>query len=253
MRTPFIAGNWKMNTILQEATTLVTALKENLKNIEKKDIVVCPPFTYLAAVKGILKNSTIKLGAQNVYSQPKGAFTGEISTNMLKDVGCNYVIIGHSERRQIFKEDNESINHKLKAALGAGLSPIFCVGETLEERTDNATEKVIRRQIETGLDGIAKEQFTQMVVAYEPIWAIGTGKTASPEQAQEIHSFIRKLVALLSSEATAKEIRIVYGGSVTPDNIESLAKGNDIDGALVGGASLNAESFTKIVLGVNAK
>ena len=247
MRKSFIAANWKMNTTLQEATALVNNLKDNLKNLEQKEVVLCPPFVYLPAVRNILKGSELKLGAQNVYYQQKGAFTGEISTTMLKDIGCTYVIIGHSERRQIFKEDNDTINEKIKAALAGGLSPIFCVGELLEERTENATEKVIRSQIENGLDDIPSDKYNQIVIAYEPVWAIGTGKNATPEQAQETHSFIRKLLVVLSNDVSAREVRIIYGGSVNPDNIESLIIGEDIDGALVGGASLSADSFTKIV------
>lgn len=247
MRKSFIAANWKMNTTLQEATALVNNLKDNLKNLEQKEVVLCPPFVYLPAVRNILKGSEIKLGAQNVYYQQKGAFTGEISTTMLKDIGCTYVIIGHSERRQIFKEDNDIINEKIKAALANGLSPIFCVGELLEERTENATEKVIRSQIENGLDDIPPEQYNQIVIAYEPVWAIGTGKNATPEQAQETHSFIRKLLVVLSNDVIAREVRIIYGGSVNQDNIQLLISGEDIDGALVGGASLSADSFTKIV------
>jgi len=253
MRVPFIAGNWKMNTNLTEATALVNELKASLKDVKGKDVVLCPPFVYLAAVKNIIKGSPIKLGAQNAYSQPKGAFTGEISIDMLKDIGCDYVIIGHSERRQIFKEDNSTINKKLKAALNLGLSPIFCVGELLEERNENRTEKIIRQQVENGLAEIPPEKFNQMTIAYEPVWAIGTGRTATPEQAQEIHSFIRKLVAVLSNEAIARDIRIVYGGSVTADNVQALSAGKDIDGALVGGASLKTDSFTKIVNGTNPK
>jgi triosephosphate isomerase (TIM) len=250
MKKPFIAANWKMNTILSEATTLVNNLKDNLSNLEQKEVVLCPPFIYLPAVRNILKNSNIKIGAQNVYFQPKGAFTGEISTSMLKDIGCAYVIIGHSERRHIFMEDNELINKKIKAVLTADLLPIFCVGELLEERTNNATEKVIRSQIENGLDDIPVDKYNQLIIAYEPVWAIGTGKNATPEQAQEIHSFIRKLMAHLSNDVIAREIPIIYGGSVNPDNIQLLMSGEDIDGALVGGASLSADSFTKIVNGV---
>jgi triosephosphate isomerase (TIM) len=247
MRRSFIAANWKMNTTLSEATALANNLKENLINLEQKEVVLCPPFVYLVAVRNILKGSNIRIGAQNVYYQPKGAFTGEISIAMLKDIGCAYVIIGHSERRHIFMEDNELINKKIKAVLTAGLSPIFCVGESLEERADNATEKVIRTQIENGLDDIPFDKYNQLIIAYEPVWAIGTGKNATPEQAQEIHSFIRKLVVHLSNDVIAREVPIIYGGSVNPDNIQMLMNGEDIDGALVGGASLSADSFIKIV------
>lgn len=253
MRVPFIAANWKMNSDLHNATALVSELIVNFKNVQDKDIVICPPFVYLAAVKDVLKNSPVKLGAQNVHFQAKGAYTGEISINMLMDIGCRYVIIGHSERRQIFNEDNGLINKKIKTVLEAGLSPIFCVGELLEDRNNNDTEKVIRHQIETGLDEIPAERFNKITIAYEPVWAIGTGKTATPAQAQEIHSFIRKLVAILSNDIIARNMRIIYGGSVTPDNIQELAKASDIDGALVGGASLKADSFTKIVNAVNTE
>ena len=250
MRTPFIAGNWKMHTTLDEAISLTEGIKNGLKGIEGKEATLCPPYVYLAAVKDALKDSGIHIGAQNGYFQPQGAFTGEVSFAMLKDIGCNYVIIGHSERRQIFKEDNDAINKKIKAALAEGLKPIFCVGELLEERQDNTTERVIRQQVEAGLDEITADNFQNIIVAYEPVWAIGTGKNATPEQAQEVHLFIRKLLAHLSSETIAREVRIIYGGSVKPDNIELLAAQEDIDGALVGGASLSAESFIKIVNGV---
>ena len=265
MRTPFIAGNWKMHTKLDEAINLTEGIKNGLKGLEGKparpddvgrsgrEVALCPPYVYLSAVQEALKGSPIRVGAQNGYFQPQGAFTGEVSFEMLKDIGCAYVIIGHSERRQIFKEDNDIINKKIKAALAAGLKPIFCVGELLEERQDNTTERVIRQQVEAGLDEIAPDNFQNIIVAYEPVWAIGTGKNATSEQAQEVHLFIRKLLAHLSSEVIAKEIRIIYGGSVKPDNIELLAVQEDIDGALVGGASLTAESFIKIVNGVNKR
>ena len=250
MRTPFIAGNWKMHTNLEEAITLAESIKSGLKGLEGKEAALCPPYVYLSAVQEVLKGSAVGVGAQNGYFQPQGAFTGEVSFAMLKDIGCTYVILGHSERRQIFKEDNDTINKKVKAALAAGLKPIFCVGELLEERQENTTERVIRQQVEAGLDEITPDNFRNIVVAYEPVWAIGTGKNATPEQAQEVHLFIRKLLAHLSSETISKEIRIVYGGSVKPDNVDLLSAKEDIDGALVGGASLTAESFIKIVNGV---
>lgn len=239
-----------MHTKLEEAINLTEGIKNGFKGIEGKssgEIALCPPYVYLSAVKDIIKGTDIHLGAQNGYFQPQGAFTGEVSFGMLKDIGCDYVIIGHSERRQIFKEDNDIINKKIKAALDAGLKPIFCVGELLEERQDNTTERVIRQQVEAGLDEIAPDNFQNIIVAYEPVWAIGTGKNATSEQAQEVHSFIRKLLAHLSSETLARKVRIIYGGSVKPDNIGLLAAQEDIDGALVGGASLTAESFIKIV------
>jgi len=250
MRIPFIAGNWKMHTRLEEAINLAEGIKNGLKGLEGRDVVLCPPYVYLPAVREAVKGSSIGVGAQNGYFQPQGAFTGEVAFAMLKDIGCDYVIIGHSERRQIFKEDNDAINKKIKAALAVGLKPIFCVGELLEERQENITERVIRQQVEAGLDEIAPDNFQNIIVAYEPVWAIGTGKNATPEQAQEVHLFIRKLLAHLSSEVLAKEVRIIYGGSVKPHNIELLAVQEDIDGALVGGASLTAESFIKIVNGI---
>jgi len=253
MRIPVIAGNWKMHTKSAEAISLTEGIKSGLKGIESKEVVLCPPYVYLSVVQEVLKGSSVRVGAQNGYFQPQGAFTGEISFTMLKDIGCACVIIGHSERRQIFKEDNDSINKKIKAALAVGLKPIFCVGELLEERQDNTTERVIRHQVEAGLDEISPDDFTKIIVAYEPVWAIGTGKNATPEQAQEVHLFIRKLLAHLSSEAIAKDVRIIYGGSVKPDNIDLLSAQEDIDGALVGGASLTAESFIKIVNGVNKR
>lgn len=253
MRMPFIAGNWKMHTNATEAINLTGALKSGLKGLESKEVVLCPPYVYLAGVKQALTGSDIGLGAQNGYFQPQGAFTGEISFAMLKDIGCEYVIIGHSERRQIFKEENDVINKKIKAALSVGLKPIFCVGELLEQRLDNTTERVIRQQVEAGLDEISPDKFTGIIVAYEPVWAIGTGKNATPEQAQEVHLFIRKLLAHLSGETVARDMRIIYGGSVKADNIGLLAAQEDIDGALVGGASLTAESFIKIVNGVNKR
>jgi triosephosphate isomerase len=247
MPKSIVGGNWKMNTTLQEAVSLTGLLKDNLKVSQQEGVVLCPPFVYLSAVKDILRGSEIRLGAQDVYFQPKGAFTGEISVGMLKDIGCDYVIIGHSERRQIFKEDNDMVNKKLKSSLQGGVSCIFCVGETLEQRQENLTEKTIRQQIEAGLDEVPSDRYNQIVIAYEPVWAIGTGKNATPEQAQEVHSFIRKLLTHLSNEIVAREMTIIYGGSVTADNIQSLMEGNDINGALVGGASLSADSFTKIV------
>ncbi|MEW6027209.1 MAG: triose-phosphate isomerase [Planctomycetota bacterium] len=253
MRTPFIAGNWKMNTGLEEALNLSAGIRDGLKGLSGREAALCPPYVYVAAVRDALKGSEIRLGAQNGYFQPQGAFTGEVSFAMLKDIGCEYAIIGHSERRQIFKEDNDVINKKIKAALAAGLKPIFCVGELLEERQENTTERVIRHQVEAGLDDISSDNFQNIIVAYEPVWAIGTGKNATPEQAQEVHSFIRKLLAHLSGETVARDMRIIYGGSVKADNIEALSAQEDIDGALVGGASLNAESFIKIVNGTKIK
>lgn len=234
-------------TSLAEAKELATALRDSLADAADADVALCPPFVHLAAVKAVIDGSNIRLGAQNVYFQDKGAFTGEVSPLMLKDIGCDYVIVGHSERRAIFKEDDDTINKKTKAVLKAGMTPILCVGETLQERQDELTEKVIRFQVERGLDDLPIDDIRKVVIAYEPVWAIGTGKTATPEQAQAVHSFIRKLLVHIADEATAKAKQIIYGGSVKPDNARSLMSQPDVDGALVGGASLSPESFTKIV------
>ncbi len=269
-RIPLIAGNWKMNKTSSEAVELVKKLKTLVKDVDpkKREIVVCPAFTALCSVAWELngckvndkddnnkkisnksrenKTNNISLGAQNLHFEDAGAFTGEVSAQMLKELGCRSVIIGHSERRQLFSDTNQSVNKKIFAALKHGLLPIVCVGETLQERENNKTKEVIRKQISESLKGIdltnvdKNNNFNKIVIAYEPIWAIGTGKTASPEQAQEVHTFIRSLIR---SDST----RILYGGSVKPDNISSLMKQKDIDGALVGGASLDAESFAKIV------
>ena len=247
MRKPIMVGNWKMNTTSAEATALVTALKTELNEVTDVEIGVCPPFVYIQPVKQLLQGSNIKTGAQNVYWESKGAFTGQVSPGMLKDIGCDYVLVGHSECRHVMGETDEVINKKIKVLLAAGLTPIFCVGEKLEQRQDNTTENVIRAQVEQGLNGVPKEKIKEIIVAYEPVWAIGTGKTATPEQAQEVHSFIRKLISLISNEETAQGMRIMYGGSVKPDNIKGLMAKDDIDGALVGGASLKADSFVKLV------
>ncbi|HIH42685.1 TPA: triose-phosphate isomerase [Candidatus Woesearchaeota archaeon] len=238
-RIPLIAGNWKMNKTNSEAVELVKRLKVLVKSIKANDceIVVCPPFTALSDVAKELKGTNIYLGAQNLHFEDSGAFTGEVSAQMLKEIGCKYVIIGHSERRQLFGETNAAVNKKIFAALKQGLKPIVCVGETLSERERDKTKDVIKKQI---TESLANVDVNKIVLAYEPIWAIGTGKTATPEQAQEVHAFIRSLI---KSEST----RILYGGSVKPDNIKELMKQKDIDGTLVGGASLDAESFAKIV------
>lgn len=230
-----------------EAKELAGALRDSLSDVTDVDVALCPPFVHLSAVNEIISGSNIRLGAQNVYFQDKGAFTGEVSPLMLKDIGCEYVIAGHSERRAIFKEDDDTINKKVKAVLKAGMTPILCVGETLQERQDEMTEKVIRFQVERGLDDLSLDDIRKVVIAYEPVWAIGTGKTATPEQAQAVHSFIRKLLVHIADEATAKSKQILYGGSVKPDNARSLMTQPDVDGALVGGASLSTESFTNIV------
>ncbi len=247
MRRPVIAGNWKMFKTAQEARDLLTALVPLVANNTEVDIVVAPVFTVLGAVKPLLEGTPVKLSAQDCFWEEEGAFTGEISPKFLIDVGCTHVIIGHSERRQYFSETNETVNKKLKAALSARLTPLFCLGETLEQRENGSTFDVIRQQLSDGLAGIASDAISAVVVAYEPVWAIGTGKTASEEQAQEVHSFIRKYLSDTYGKDIAGSTRILYGGSVKPDNVRGLMSQPDIDGALVGGASLKADSFAAIV------
>ena len=247
MRKPIIAGNWKMNKTAGEAVELVTALKGKVADVTDVDIVVGPTFTALLAVSEIIKGSNIKLTAQNMYWEEKGAFTGEISPVMLKDVGCQYVIIGHSERRAYFSETNETVNNKVKAAHAYSLNPIVCVGEKPEERESGVMKDVVKDHVVNGLAGLSEEQMFNTVIAYEPVWAIGTGKTATPEQAQEVHEFIRELLAETFSSAVAEAVRIQYGGSVKPNNVAELMAKPDIDGGLIGGASLDADSFTQII------
>ena len=246
MRKPFVAGNWKMNTLADSAAQLAGELAKNLPdgNVE---VALCPPFVYLTTVKQALGSSPIKLGAQNAYFEPKGAFTGEISCQMLKDVGCDYVILGHSERRHILGETNELINKKLKAAINFQLKPILCLGELLEERDANQTEKVIQTQLEEGLIELDAKALENLVIAYEPVWAIGTGRTATPEQAQEVHKFIRNWLTQKFSPDFAENCTIQYGGSVKANNAADLMSQPDVDGALVGGASLKADEFVKII------
>jgi triosephosphate isomerase len=246
MRKPIIAGNWKMFKTTGEARELVRQLKESLADVDSVEVVVSPPFTALAAVVAELKGSNISVAGQNMYWEESGAYTGEVSPLMLKDIGCTHVIIGHSERRQFFNETDATVNKKVKAALKTGLTPIVCVGETLEEREFGATMKVVERQIRDGLEGLAPQEMEKIVIAYEPIWAIGTGKTATPQQAEEVHHLISSIIAQ-SAGSVARNIRILYGGSVKPDNIDELMAQPDIDGALVGGASLKADSFVRIV------
>jgi len=245
LRKPIIAGNWKMHKSLDEAGALARDIKIDLGNCVELDIVLCPPFTALKTVGDAITGSHIKLGAQNMHWEREGAFTGEVSPTMLRDVYCHYVIIGHSERRMLFSETDETINRKIKSALAASLRPIMCVGERLEERQASRTRDVIRSQLEGGLAGI-KEGITNMVIAYEPVWAIGTGLTATPEQAQEIHLFIREVLTGLYDAATAQTIRIQYGGSVKAGNAAALFGQPDIDGGLIGGAALDAASFVAI-------
>ena len=247
MRKIIIAGNWKMNKTSLEAIDLANILKRELCDIVEVDIVICPPFTALVDVREILTDSNLVLGAQNLFWENSGAFTGEVSGPMIKDAGAAYVIIGHSERRQYFGETNETVNKKIFAALQCGLKPIVCIGENLKERESNKTFDVIKSQFEGSLAKLTAKELENITIAYEPVWAIGTGKTATPAQAQEVHQFIRNLLAKNFNKDATGIVRIQYGGSVTPDNIVDLVSQQDIDGALVGGASLKAESFSKIV------
>jgi len=247
MRKPVIAGNWKMNKTIKEAIELVNNLKRELVDIQGAEVIVCPAYTALSDISDLLVDSNISLGAQNVYWEASGAFTGEVSPAMLKNAGCKYVIIGHSERRKYFNESDETVNKRIKAAQGPGLIPIFCVGETLEEREAGKTIDVVKRQLAGGLEGLEKDALLNLIIAYEPVWAIGTGKTATSRQAQEVHSFIRSWLVENCSEEVTESLRILYGGSVKPANIKELMQQDDIDGALVGGASLDSSSFVEIV------
>ncbi|HHY18536.1 MAG TPA: triose-phosphate isomerase [Firmicutes bacterium] len=247
MRTPIIAGNWKMHKTVDEAICLTRELKEALKDIKDREIVICPPFVALHALKAELEGSNIKLGAQNCYFEDEGAYTGEVSPVMLKDLGVEYVIIGHSERRGYFNETDELVNKKAKALLKKGLKPIICVGESLEQREASETESVVKKQVFRDLDGIEPYRIKDIVIAYEPIWAIGTGKTATSEEANRVISIIRDTVKEMYSEKEASLIRIQYGGSVKANNAHEILTQSEIDGALVGGASLQTDSFTAIV------
>ncbi len=247
MRKPIIAGNWKMNKTVEESIALSNGIKRNLFNINNLEVVLCPPVTSLSDVKDVVLDTNIILGAQNMHWEKEGAFTGEVSAKMLKTLGCKYVIIGHSERRTYFGETNETVNKKVKSAITEGLFPIMCVGEKLEERESGKTFDVVSLHVEKGLLNVDKKEILNIVIAYEPVWAIGTGKNATAEQAEEVHKFIRNLLAKKYDREISESIRIQYGGSVKPDSIESLIKEKDIDGALVGGASLKEESFVDIV------
>lgn len=247
MRTPIMAGNWKMHKTVGEAVELVKGLLAGLDGVSGREVLVCPPFTALYALRPLLVGTSLGLGAQDLHHEPQGAFTGAIAAGMLTDVGCRYVIIGHSERRQYFGETDASVNLKIQAALAAGLTPIVCVGELKSERDAGQAEAVVARQIAGGLAGLSPEAVQRLVIAYEPVWAIGTGDTATPDDAQAMHAAIRGLLAEHFGAATADSVRIQYGGSVKPDNIDELMAMPDIDGALVGGASLKAESFLRIV------
>jgi len=246
-RKPLIAGNWKMYKTQAEVTATIDALRKEVDQYEKVEVVVCPTFTSLAAASQALEGSTIGLGAQDLFWEDEGAYTGEISAGMLLDVGCKFVIIGHSERRQYFGETNETVNRKLKKALTTSLTPILCIGETLEERESGRVSEVILGQLEAALAGLTVGDISRMIIAYEPVWAIGTGKTATPETAEDVHAMIRNRLKETYSAELSDDLRILYGGSVKPGNTAELMAQPDIDGGLVGGASLDAESFAQIV------
>ena len=247
MRIPFIAGNWKMNMLRDSSLALVRGLIDQLPKSDQVEVAICPPSVYLQEIGAALRGSRIALGAQNMYHEKEGAFTGELSGAMLRDVGCSHVILGHSERRQFFGETDKSVNQKVVAALAIGLTPIVCVGETLAEREAGKTDSVIDAQCRGSLAALQPEQAAKLVIAYEPVWAIGTGKTATPEQAEQVHAHIRALLVQLFGQATADGLRIQYGGSVKADNAAELLRQPNIDGALVGGASLKADGFAAIV------
>jgi triosephosphate isomerase len=247
MRIPLIAGNWKMYKTVAEVVDLVEALLRDLGDTSDREVLVCPPFTALHALSPILQDTPIDLGAQDVFYEDEGAYTGEIAPIMLRDLGCTYVIIGHSERRQYFGEDDALVNRKLRAALRHSLRPILCVGEIKSQRDAGKAEAIVVGQVRAALAEVTETELADVVIAYEPVWAIGTGDTATPEDAQAMHATIRRTLAELYSPQAANQIRILYGGSVKPDNIDELMAQPDIDGALVGGASLKAESFLRIV------
>jgi len=249
MRKAFVAGNWKMNTDSHTSVSLASAIASGSVNTAGKsvDVAVIPPFVYLTAVIRALSTARIAVGAQDIYYEQKGAFTGEISASMLKDIGCNYVLCGHSERRHVLGENDELVNKKVTAAINGGLLPILCVGELIEERKADKTTEVVTRQIKDGLAGLSAEKLSAVTIAYEPVWAIGTGLTATPQQAQEVHALIRKLLGQMYDGQLAQEIRIQYGGSAKPDNAADLMAQQDIDGLLVGGASLKADDFVTII------
>lgn len=247
MRFPVIAGNWKMHKTIEEARALARAIRDGSGGTSHCAIVVAPPFTSLDAVAGEIKGSSIQLAGQNVHWEPKGAFTGEISIPMLEDTGCAMVIIGHSERRQFFGETDETVNRRVKAVVSSSLKAIMCIGETLAEREAGRVHDVITQQLAGGLAGLTHDALSHIILAYEPVWAIGTGRTASPEIAQEVHKAIRDWLSRQYGNEAAQEVRILYGGSVKPDNVSVLMRQPDIDGALVGGACLEAESFLRII------
>jgi triosephosphate isomerase (TIM) len=247
LRRALIIGNWKMHKTVAQAVEYARGLATGMTVMADREVVIAPPFTALHALSAALKDTSVSLCAQDVHWEQEGAYTGEISAPMLLDAGCRYVLIGHSERRKWFGESNEDVNRKAKAALKAGLFPVVCVGETLDEREAEQTFSIIRRQLKEGLNNISADDIRRAIVAYEPVWAIGTGKTATPGQAEEVHDFIRQFIARIYGTDNAAGISILYGGSVNPDNAESLMTQKDIDGLLVGGASLDPESFGKII------
>jgi triosephosphate isomerase len=247
MRKKIIAGNWKMNKTVGEAVDLAEAIKREVGDLRDVDVVLCPPFTALKAVSDVVSGSHIDLGAQNMHWEKSGAFTGEVSPGMLRDLFCHFVILGHSERRQYFGETDETVNRKTKAALASNLTPIVCVGETLAEREDGRMQSVVTTQVKGSLAGLSAKELTQTVIAYEPVWAIGTGKTATSAQAQEVHALIRTVLAELSDASTAQAVRIQYGGSMKGSNAKELLSQPDIDGGLIGGAALEARSFVEII------
>ncbi|MBR6462651.1 triose-phosphate isomerase [bacterium] len=247
MRTPVIAGNWKMNKTVAEAVALASEIKEKVAGVENVKIIVCPVFTAVKSVADVLKGTNVKVGAQDMYWETSGAYTGEVSGEMLMEAGAEYVIIGHSERRQYFGETNETVNKKLKKALSIGLKPIVCIGETLADREAGTTEAVVRKQVKEGFVGLTADEMKGTIIAYEPVWAIGTGKTATAEQAEAVHAFVRNLIAQLWDKETADAVIIQYGGSMKPENVASLLAQPDIDGGLIGGAALKADSFEKLV------
>jgi triosephosphate isomerase (TIM) len=247
MRKPFVAGNWKMHTTSASAVELASAIVKGLGSEDRVTVAVCPPFPYLSRVAEVLRGSRIALGAQNMWLEKEGAFTGEVSPTMLLDLGCRYVILGHSERRHKLGEADALINQKVRMAVTMGLQPILCVGETLEERDGNQTEAVLERQLRRGLAQVDKDDFKNVVLAYEPVWAIGTGRNATPDQAEQACAFIRRTIADIFGENPAQQIPIQYGGSVKPENAKSLMSQPDVDGALVGGACLVADQFLAII------
>jgi len=249
MRKPVIGGNWKMNKISNEGVSFAKKLAESVETFTGVEVFICPPFTILEKVGEIIKDSPVKLGAQNMHWEESGAYTGEISADMLLDAGCKYVITGHSERRRGEpQETDEIINRKLKKALAKGLIPVLCIGETREERKEGLTEKIINHQLTDSLKDISGDDILKVIIAYEPVWAIGTGETATPQQAEDVHLYIRRLLEDKYNSSIAKDVRIQYGGSVKPDNMKDLINQENIDGALVGGASLDVDSFVKIVI-----